>query len=209
MKRRNIIASFFTTIFLLAAIPVMAATNKEIVEQGMYKEQVQKILGKPVYHSFDENTDVWEYWKKGPFLDNNRHIIVSFDKNGKVVSYRDFVDNSNAVTPNGNYRRHHGLTSDAHGCLNEEEFKYLYERVKSASFSDGKLAMVEVASLRCFFTCRQTAEIMKIFMSSEDRLKALSSMAAHIVDRENENEIYEALAFLSDHDKAKEILLRN
>ena len=47
---------------------------------------------------------------------------------------------------------------------------------------------------------------MKIFTFDDERLKALSMMAPHIVDPQNATDIYKLFSFDSDKEKAGEIM---
>ena len=74
------------------------------------------------------------------------------------------------------------------------------------NFDDNKLALVEVASLRSLFTCRQCARLLQLFSFSDAKLKALRFMARQIVDPQNAYDIYQAFTFDSDRDKAARLM---
>ena len=78
--------------------------------------------------------------------------------------------------------------------------------MKNASFDDNKFDLIEVASLGCFYSCSQTARMMKMFTFSDKQLKVLRLMAPHIVDPENAIAIYDVLTFDSEKSKAGEIM---
>jgi hypothetical protein len=90
--------------------------------------------------------------------------------------------------------------------LDDASFSRLYNKVKNASFDDNKFDLIEVASLGCFYSCSQTARMMKMFTFSDKQLKVLRLMAPHIVDPENAIAIYDVLTFDSDKSKAGEIM---
>lgn len=78
--------------------------------------------------------------------------------------------------------------------------------MKKASFDDNKFDLIEVASLGCYYSCSQAVRLMKIFTFDDERLKALSMMAPHIVDPQNATDIYKLFCFDSDKEKAGEIM---
>ena len=107
-------------------------------------------------------------------------------------------------------------TCDSTSCLDEgmsysyslsnQAFSILYNKVKKVSFDDNKLDLIEVASLGCYYSCSLTIRMMKIFTFDDERLKALSMMAPHIVDPQNATDIYKLFSFDSDKEKAGEIM---
>lgn len=90
--------------------------------------------------------------------------------------------------------------------LSDEDYAVLYNKVKKASFDDNKLDLIEVASLGCYYSCQQTARIMKLFSFDDDKLKALRLMARRIVDPHNAVDIYRQFTFSDDKDKAARII---
>ena len=79
-------------------------------------------------------------------------------------------------------------------------------REAKESFSDGKLDMIEVASLGCFYSCRQCVEILGIFSFDSDKLKALKFLAPRIIDQRNNYSIIKSFTFSSDQEKAAAII---
>lgn len=90
--------------------------------------------------------------------------------------------------------------------LSDEDYAVLYNKVKKASFDDNKFDLIEVASLGCYYSCQQTARIMKLFTFDDDKLKALRMMARRIVDPHNAADIYRLFTFSDDKDKAAKII---
>ena len=78
--------------------------------------------------------------------------------------------------------------------------------MKGASFDDNKFDLIEVASLGCFYSCSQTARMMRLFTFGDAQLKVLRLMASHIVDPQNATDIYNVLTFDSEKSKAGEII---
>lgn len=90
--------------------------------------------------------------------------------------------------------------------LSDEDYAVLYNKVKEASFDDNKLDLIEVASLGCYYSCQQTARIIKLFSFDDDKLKALRLMARRTVDTHNAVDIYRQFTFSDDKDKAAKII---
>lgn len=90
--------------------------------------------------------------------------------------------------------------------MNESDFQYLYDKVKSKPFDDDKLELLSVGVLSNHFTCRQCIKIMSVFTFDDKKLKVLDIMATHITDKENYERILDSLSFSSSRDKAKDML---
>ena len=67
-------------------------------------------------------------------------------------------------------------------CLDDASFAKLYNKVESATFDDNKFDLLEMASLGCYYSCEQTARVMRLFSFGDKQLKVLSMMAPRIVD---------------------------
>ena len=190
------------------------AKVKKTVERGMTKQEVVAILGQPKLTSFDAYGDMWEYYRMNALTGESKRIVVGFDLNGRVVAYETkfWDNNTNSEIGNCNQRPAppYGVGPDApiyyDYCLDDASFSRLYNKVKGASFDDNKLDLIEVASLGCFYSCSQTARMMKMFTFGDKQLKVLRLMAPHIVDPENAIAIYDVFTFDSEKSKAGEII---
>ena len=218
MKRNEWMALIATTFLMFALCLSASAKGKKTVERGMTKQEVMTILGQPKLTSFDAYGDRWE------FVKSTKQITVDFDLNGRVVAcnmnYIVDVNTNHTVDVNTNYTvdaNHPRPTLPPCGavaggscryghCLDDVSFTKLYNKVKSASFDDNKFDLLEVASLGCFYSCKQTARMMRQFTFGDKQLKVLSMMAPHIVDPQNAIVIYNVLTFDSEKTKAGEIL---
>lgn len=216
MKRNEWMALIVTS-FLMLAICISASANtynnNKTVERGMTKRAVMHLLGKPKMRSFDATGDRWEYVKNelSPFKATEL-ITVVFDRNEKVVAYYSRTPDSNAnrplypvLPPYGDDILPDG-TAHYNDPLSDDAFNVLCGKVQKASFADNKLDLLEVACLRCNFSCEQTVRIIKLISFSSDQLKALRLMAPYIVDPLNAIDIYNVFSFESDKQKAAEII---
>mgnify|MGYP004584494579 FL=1 len=216
MKRNEWMALIATTILMFAVCLSATAKIKKTVERGMTKQEVIGILGQPKLTSFDAYGDKWEYYKMNVIQGESKRIVVGFDLNGRVVVYNmSYVDDNiqqpappshpscgaggvNVVGPE---------VPIGYGyCLDDASFSILYNKVKNASFDDNKFDLLQVASLGCYYSCAQTARIMRIFTFGDKQLKVLRMMAPHIVDPQNATDIYNVLTFDSEKSEAGEII---
>lgn len=203
MKRNEWMALIVTSFMMMAVCLSAQAKVKKTVERGMTKQEVVAILGQPKLTNFDAYGDRWEYYKMNALTGESKRIVVGFDLNGRVVAYETkyWDNNTNSEIGNCNQRPAppYGAGAGPDGpayygyCLDDASFSRLYNKVKNASFDDNKFDLIEVASLGCFYSCSQTARMMKMFTFSDKQLKVLRLMAPHIVDPEN------AIAITSVH----------
>ncbi|MDD7455362.1 MAG: DUF4476 domain-containing protein [Bacteroidales bacterium] len=207
---RNILTAILLCVILVLNGAGADGKDKVAVQLGMTKQEVTAILGQPDDISFDYRSEQWEYYIDGGFTKYDKHIFVGFDSEGRVVTYRSVSlrpddrddDYHRRGTEVGPMRRY----SVDEFCMDERAFSVLYDKIKTASFSDSKFDLVEVASLGCYFSCSQCARILSRFSFSSDKLKALQFMAPRISDYQNANMIYSVFDFDSDKALAAEIL---
>lgn len=211
MKQQLHRFSLLFVIFLMAFSFEAAAKDKRIIERGMTKQEVMSILGTPKASSFDQTGTRWEYIK-GKLFGIYVYVRIEFDNRDRVVSYQETIiprqtgNQNNMIigNPTDEFRRPYPAFYDEY--LSENEFTILYDRMNKANFDDNRMALLEVACLRSLFTCRQSAQLLKLFTFSDSKLKALRFMARQIVDPQNTYVIYQDFTFDSDKDKAARIM---
>lgn len=218
MKRNEWMALIATTILMFAVCLSASAKTKKIVERGMTKQEVIEIMGQPKLTSFDAYGDRWEFYKMNVLTGESKRIVVGFDLNGKVVAYNMSYVDDNVQQPAPPSHPSCGAGAGVvavvgpkvpigYGyCLDDASFSILYNKVKNASFDDNKFDLLQVASLGCYYSCAQTARIMRIFTFGDKQLRVLRMMAPHIVDPQNATDIYNVLTFDSEKSKAGEII---
>ena len=218
MKRNNWMALIATTILMFALCLSASAKTKKIVERGMTKQEVIEIMGQPKLTSFDAYGDRWEFYKMNVLTGESKRIVVGFDLNGKVVAYNMSYVDDNVQQPAPPSHPSCGAGAGVvavvgpkvpigYGyCLDDASFSILYNKVKNASFDDNKFDLLQVASLGCYYSCAQTARIMRIFTFGDKQLRVLRMMATHIVDPQNATDIYNVLTFDSEKSEAGEIM---
>ena len=76
MKNIHIIL-FFTLWVILGSCSTYYVSNKQVMEvqQGMSRQNVEKILGKPDYRRFDGGGEEWEYHRISSVLYGNSYIL--------------------------------------------------------------------------------------------------------------------------------------
>lgn len=215
MKRNEWMAIIVTSFMMFAVCLSASAKIKKTVERGMTKQEVVAIMGQPKLTSFDAYGDRWEYYKMNVLTGESKRIVVGFDLNGRVVAYETkfWDDNTNSEIGSCNQRPTlppSGVGPDGpiyYGyCLDDASFSRLYNKVKNATFDDNKFDLIEVASLGCYYSCAQTARMMRLFTFGDKQLRVLRMMAPHIVDPQNATDIYNVLTFDSEKSKAGEII---
>lgn len=193
------------------------AKVRKTVERGMTKNEVTAILGDPKMTSFDSLGDRWQYESTNILTGDTRYTTVIFDRSGKVVGFDSHVEGLNDNKGNGGNCHYptplpvspeynDGVQDGYAYCLDEASFSKLYDKVRKASFDNENFDLIEVASLGCWYSCAQTAQVMRMFSFSDDRMKVLRLMASRIVDPQNSADIYRLFSFDSDKTKVGEIL---
>ncbi len=188
--------------------------NKEVmmsVQKGMSRKEVSSILGKPDYRRFDHDVEEWEFIKN--IADNAgwTTIIVSFI-DGRVISMDSFRTDAPpppvtvypSVEVNGNIPSLPHVTVGR--GMNERDFQSLYNKVKSKPFKDDQLELLENGIGNRKLSCKQCVRMMSIYTFDDDKLKVLKILAPNIADRENYDQIIDALDFISSEEKARTIL---
>lgn len=218
MKRNEWMALIVTSFMMFAVCLSASAKTKKIVERGMTKQEVIEIMGQPKLTSFDAYGDRWEFYKMNVLTGESKRIVVGFDLNGKVVAYNMSYVDDNVQQPAPPSHPSCGAGAGVvavvgpkvpigYGyCLDDASFSILYNKVKNASFDDNKFDLLQVASLGCYYSCAQTARIMRIFTFGDKQLKVLRMMAPRIVDPQNATDIYNVLTFDSEKSEAGEII---
>ena len=90
--------------------------------------------------------------------------------------------------------------------MSDARFERLVELVKSESFDSGKLKIIDAASLGGFFSCRQAADLLKLFSFSSEKKNALRLIAPSIVGLYGIEQLIEQFSFTSDKEEALRIL---
>ena len=81
-----------------------------------------------------------------------------------------------------------------------------YNKVKAKPFKDDQLDLLEAGIGNRGLSCKQCVRMMSIYRFDDDKLEVLKILAPNISDRENYDEIINALDFISSEEKARSIL---
>lgn len=212
-------AKLITMILMLLAFAIGStdakARSKASIERGMNKQQVTAILGRPDNTSFDQYGEEWEYYKTGlyPFY-KNRRIVVGFNANGVVVTYHSYYLGSEdhdhpviaEVSPTPVPVPVPLYQQDGVYCINDHDLSIICNNIKKASFKDDKYALIEVASLGCYYNCNQCVTIMNLFDFTDEKMKVLKYMATRIIDPQNANVICNLFDFSDDKDNVMRLV---
>lgn len=217
MNKKYIMTVAVACMMMFAMCVEASAKVRKTVERGMTKNEVAAILGDPKLTSFDTYGDRWQYECTNILTGDTKYTTVIFDRSGKVVGLDSYIEGLNSIsrssangqcpTPPPCPPEYSGGVQDGYAyCLDEASFSKLYDKVRKASFDNEKFDLIEVASLGCWYSCAQTAQVMRMFSFSDDRMKVLRLMASRIVDPQNSADIYRLFSFDSDKTKVGEIL---
>lgn len=188
--------------------------NKSVimsVQKGMTQQEVSSILGKPDYRRFDRELEEWEYLKNIADNPGWTTIVVSFI-DGRVVSMDSFQQSVApppvAVYPSIEVGGEITSRPNVHvgRVMNEQDFQAFYNKVKSKTFKDDQLELLQNGLGNKRLSCKQCIRMMSIYTFDDDKLEVLKIVAPNIVDRENYDEIINALDFISSEEKARRIL---
>lgn len=177
------------------------------IQQGMSKQEVTALLGKPKYRRFDLDLEEWEYNK---YLSASGYttIIVSFEA-GKVFALNSF-SGSQPATPQVTVASGDVMfTTPGTECttdIHPEDFQSFYEKVRLRPFKDDQLEMMGAYAARHRLSCRQCARLMSLYTFDDDKMKVLRIFASGLTDRENYKEILDVLDSLFKKDDAKKMI---
>ena len=169
------------------------------LQKGMTKEETDKLLGKPDFRRFDGNLEQWEYQNGGLGV-YTKYLIVEFE-NDAVKS----MDSFNEISKKSIMEKMSIEKTSLHvtGSVKDNEFDKIYNNVKNAVFKEDTLERV-IRNRE--FSCAQCLRFLSLYTFDNDKLKMLEILKKHIVDTENYDDIINSLDFISNRDKAKEIL---
>ena len=103
MKNIHIIL-FFTLWVILGSCSTYYVSNKQVMEvqQGMSRQNVEKILGKPDYRRFDGGGEEWEYHRISSVLYGNSIKIIVYFADGRVTGM-DTFNGDEILLPSAKY----------------------------------------------------------------------------------------------------------
>lgn len=179
------------------------------IQKGMTKQEVTSILGQPMHRSFDHEVEGWTYEKNIAGAPGITVIELGF-VDGRLTymdSYEKYTNPPVAVYPsvevNGDIPSRPHVTVGR--GMSERDFQSLYNKVKSKPFKDDQLELLENGIGNRKLSCKQCVRMMSIYTFDDDKLKVLKILAPNIADRENYDEIIDALDFISSEEKARHI----
>ncbi len=88
--------------------------------------------------------------------------------------------------------------------MSENSFSKLLESIKSESFEDTKIEILESAASDNYFTCEQLINILKLFSFEDNKIKACKIVYPKLVDKENFHSVYSSFTFSDSKKKIKD-----
>lgn len=95
---------------------------------------------------------------------------------------------------------------NAHWAVNPNDFNKLLNAIQNQTFVSNQMPMIQAAALCGWFTCDQCAALMNIFDFDDTKLKVVTYMAPHLIDPIRCQPIMNSLSFISDQQKAWQII---
>lgn len=92
-------------------------------------------------------------------------------------------------------------------AMDPSSFDALLARVRAASFSSERVAVVGDAA-SAWFTAAQIATLVRAMTFSSERIRVVELLAPRLIDRDNVGPIIDAMTFASERDNARTILAR-
>ena len=89
-----------------------------------------------------------------------------------------------------------------------QDFNALLVLIQNQTFASNQLPMIQAAALCGYFTCDQCAALMNIFDFDDNKLKVVTYLAPHLIDPIRCQPIMQSLSFISDQQKAWQIISR-
>lgn len=94
MKKLAFVSFIIAALTLTSCIPTRSTMKINKVEVGMTKNEISKLLGTPMFKNGDTTGEQWGYRKMIGEVAGPEPVIflVTFDNQGKVVSYETMKD---------------------------------------------------------------------------------------------------------------------
>lgn len=96
--------------------------------------------------------------------------------------------------------------STARWAVSAQDFGALLTLIGNQTFASNQLPMIRAAGLCGYFTCEQCAALMNLFDFDDNKLKVVTYLAPHLIDPIRCQPIMESLSFISDQQKAWQII---
>lgn len=180
------------------------------IQKGMTKSEILRLLRTPDYRNFDREMEEWV------FITPNRNLILGFYNDqvetmntypaGTYYNRSAYPAYENSNYPPTSYPSYPARAGSYSSATNERDFQQLYDAVRRESFKDNQFQLLRNGVYNRYFTANQCVRMMLIYTFDDDKLKVLEIMASRIVDRENQNQILDALTYISSKEKARNIM---
>ena len=220
MKKIHIIL-FFTLWVIASSCSTYYVSNKQVMEvqQGMSRQNVERILGKPDYRRFDGNTEEWEFHRVSSVLYGNSIKIIVYFADGRVTSMDTFngdeillpppvmmppsvvVTNTPPVCP-----PQYEETSRRRTLMMHDEFDRFLRDFRMVIMPTEQIKYIDDVLLECNFTSAQCGKIIDQINSSDTQMTVMKRMYPQIVDKENFSPVVNKLFSSFDRDSMKKYI---
>jgi hypothetical protein len=190
------------------------------VQQGMSRQNVEKILGKPDYRRFDGGGEEWEYHRISSVLYGNSIKIIVYFADGRVTGMDTFngdeillppppvvmspsvvVTNTDPVRP-----PRYEESPRRRTLMMRDEFGRFLSDFRMVIMFDEQIKYIDDVLLDCNFTSAQCGKIIDQISGSDAQMTVMKRMYPQIVDKENFASVVNKLFSSFDRDKMKEYI---
>ncbi len=217
-------------IFLLSLFAIYAFAQKtkirniDNIEIGMTFSEVKLLVGSPTLRNADKEEEYWIYNYIRSL--ERRTTIITF-KQGKVMAFETMLTNDyDHIRQKGLPQQPQSYPQDLPqqfpivvpsaqhpyisyiAPLSNDAFQQLKKYYDSEVWEDGKMKILKVAALGCFFTCEQCCHFMKSKTWDDDKLAIAEILVPRIIDLQNVSSLYALLRFQDSHHKLDSIIKR-
>jgi hypothetical protein len=91
-------------------------------------------------------------------------------------------------------------------AMSDDDFRSLVSQIKTESFSDDKLRVLQTAAQDHKFNCNQIINLIDGYTYSADKLEALKIAWPKVTDPQNKYKILDAFTFSTDKEEAAKIM---
>lgn len=188
------------------------------IHQGMFQQEVEKILGQPDYRRFDGGMEEWEYYRlSSVFYSTSMRIIVHF-VDERVVSMDTFngdtrplpappvimpapvvVNTNPGYPPEYEDKKYHRPRA-----MNPAEFNRFFSDFKSEPFESGRTKMLDEVVPPSGFTCAQGRKLVELYTFDTEKKNMIKKLYPKIGDKKNFSVLTDIFTFEMDKREMRE-----
>lgn len=220
MKKIHIIRFLLLWMMVSSCFTSYVSSNQVMqVQQGMSRQDVEKILGKPDLRRFDGDMEEWEFYRVSSALYGSTMRIIVHFVDGTVASMDTFDGDACpmpppsvgistpvfvASTPSA-YLPQHG-NSGRRSIMDRGDFDRFLSDFRMVIMPDDQVNFINDALLDWNFTSDQCRRVIEQIGFSDAQTKVMKRMYPQVVDKENFDQVVNKLFSSYDRDEMKKHL---